>query len=252
MSAISNKAVNEAIIVMIYEREIELLTALSNGRIEYFFSGFSLCGKKLNLLDAFENIRDERQFKALTGVSIEEFGTILPVFSACYNKSAQEEYENGERQRMPGGGCKGKLKTMKDKLFFILFYLKTYPTFDVLGHEFDLGRSQACRNVHKLSKVLQAALLELEVLPKREFGSVEEMMETFKNIKDLFIDATERPHFRHKDYDEQGENYSGKQKDHTKKKHSNFKSMQGNPFSWFFMRNINASGFIIFPNAQKS
>ncbi len=202
---------------MIYEREIQLQAALSNGRIEYFFSGFSLHGKKLNLLDVFENIRDERQFKALTGVSTEEFGTIFPVFSACYNKSAQEEYENGERQRRPGGGRKSKLKTMKDKLFFILFYLKTYPTFDVLGHKFDLDRSRACRNVHKLSKVLQAALLELEVLPKREFGSVGEMMEAFKNVQDLFIDATERPHFRHKDYDEQEDNYSGKQKDHTKK-----------------------------------
>jgi hypothetical protein len=91
---------------------------------------------------------------------------------------------------------------MKYKLFFILFYLKNYPTFDVLGYEFGIDRSKACVNVHKIKVVLLDALSELGILPKREFSSAEEMAEAFKD-KDLLIDATERPHFRHKDYETQ-------------------------------------------------
>ncbi len=213
MSVILPNAIKKAV----YDKEIELLNNILHGKTGASFSGFSLCHKKLNWLCMFEDIRDERQFKALTGVSCEEFWVILPVFSDCYIKSAQEAYENGERQRRPGGGRKGALKTPKDKLFFILFYLKNYPKFDVLGYEFGLDRSKACVNVHKISKVLLDTLSTLGVLPKREFGSVEEMVEAFKDVKDLFIDATERPHFRHKDYDDQKENYSGKQKAHTVK-----------------------------------
>ncbi|MCP4372186.1 MAG: transposase [Deltaproteobacteria bacterium] len=106
---------------------------------------------------------------------------------------------------------------MENKLFFILYYLKNYPTFDVLGYKFDLDRSKACTNVHKLTPILQTALRELGVLPKRKFSSANEMAEAFKNVEDLFIDATERLHFRHKDYEKQKENYSGKQKGHTVK-----------------------------------
>ena len=34
-----------------------------------------------------------------------------------------------------------QLRTAENKLFFILFYLKNYPTFDVLGFIFDLNPS---------------------------------------------------------------------------------------------------------------
>jgi Helix-turn-helix of DDE superfamily endonuclease len=48
--------------------------------------------------------------------------------------------------RKPGGGCKGKLPTMAEKLLFVLYYYKTYPTFDVLGTQFDMVRSKANRH----------------------------------------------------------------------------------------------------------
>ena len=38
-------------------------------------------------------IRDERQFKALTGVSPEEFQRLLPVFTTSYKEMVQEQYE---------------------------------------------------------------------------------------------------------------------------------------------------------------
>ena len=108
-------------------------------------------------------IRDDRQMKALTGLSQAQFHHLLPVFSDIYQATQQKTYEegltSGMRVRKPGGGCKGKLPTMAEKLLFVLYYYKTYPTFDVLGTQFDMGRSKANENLHKLSPLLYDTLV---------------------------------------------------------------------------------------------
>jgi hypothetical protein len=160
---------------------------------------------------------DERQFKALTGVSRKIFGKLLVAFSLCYELYQQEQYEKNKckRQRKPGGGRKGRLDTMEKKLFFILRYLKSYPTYDVLGFDFEMSRSNACTHVHQLLPILLKTLAYLEVLPQREFASAAELQEAWAEISDLFIDVTERPHYRPGDNDTQKEYYSGKKKQHT-------------------------------------
>jgi hypothetical protein len=165
------------------------------------------------------NIRDDRQFKALTGISFDEFQQLLPVFTESYHELIQKRYESQQdlRQRKPGGGQKGKLPSMELKLFFILYYWKVYPTFDVLGLQFGLDRSKACTNVHSLWPVLERNLDKLGVLPARKFCCVEELRVAFGDVYDIFIDATERPHCRPKDQDEQQKKYSGKKKRHTVK-----------------------------------
>ena len=40
-------------------------------------------------------IRDERQMKALTGLSQAQFDSLLPVFSAIYQAAQQQTYEEG-------------------------------------------------------------------------------------------------------------------------------------------------------------
>jgi hypothetical protein len=76
-------------------------------------------------------IRDDRQMKALTGVSQAQFDFLLPVFSHVYQKAQQQRYEDGveagTRSRKPGAGIKGKLPTMANKLTYVLYYYKTYP-----------------------------------------------------------------------------------------------------------------------------
>jgi hypothetical protein len=69
-------------------------------------------------------VRDERQMKALTGLSQAQFASLLPVFSALYQATQQQRYEeglrSGTRRRKPGGGTKGKLPSMAEKLLFVL------------------------------------------------------------------------------------------------------------------------------------
>lgn len=166
-----------------------------------------------------EHIQDERLFKALTGVSRTEFQQLLPVFITSYQELQQETYETEKatRQRQSGGGQKGKLPTMELKLFFILYYWKVYPTYDVLGFQFGLDRSKAYTNVQALWPVLERTLEKLEVLPVRSFSRVEDLQAAFEGLQDLLVDATERPHARPKDEGEQRKKYSGKKKRHTVK-----------------------------------
>lgn len=161
-----------------------------------------------------EEIRDDRQMRALTGVSQEKFAQLLPPFSRVYEQEKDKAYEKGlaegTRKRKPGGGQKGKLPEMEDKLYFILSYYKTYPTFDVLGTRFGLARSKANEQVHRLSPILHQTLREMGHLPEREFESVEAFKAALGDLDQLLIDVTERPHQRPKDNEEQQALYSGK------------------------------------------
>ena len=162
-------------------------------------------------------IRDDRQMKALTGLSQAQFHHLLPVFSDIYQATQQKTYEegltSGMRVRKPGGGCKGKLPTMAEKLLFVLYYYKTYPTFDVLGTQFDMVRSKANENLHKLSPLLYDTLVYLELMPHREFDTPEAMKAALQGIDQVIIDATERAYRRSQDDAKQREHYSGKKND---------------------------------------
>ena len=103
---------------------------------------------------------------------------------------------------------------MNDKLVFLLYYLKVYPTFDVLGAQFGMSRSKACENVHALRPILYKALQNLGVMPYREFKTVAEFRVACAWIDDLLIDATERPHSRPANDAKQKDLYSGKKTTH--------------------------------------
>jgi hypothetical protein len=160
------------------------------------------------------HIRDERQMKALTGLSQAQFDSLLPVFRDIYRAAQQHAYEQGSqsgtRWRRPGGGSKGKLPTMVEKLQFVLYYYKTYPTFDVLGTQFAMARSRAHENLHKLSPILYDTLVHLELMPYRELATPEELKAALQGGERLLIDATERAYHRSQDEAKQREHYSGK------------------------------------------
>ena len=159
-------------------------------------------------------IRDDRQMRALTGISAEKFSTLEAAFALALDDERELAYQvglaAGKRQRKPGAGQKGKLPTVNDKLVFLLYYLKVYPTFDVLGAQFSMSRSKACENVHALRPILYKALQNLGVMPYREFKTVEEFRAACAWIDDLLIDATERPHSRPTEDAKQEDLYSGK------------------------------------------
>lgn len=153
--------------------------------------------------------RSPRAMKALTGLTYQEFTLLVPTFEKAVHDLRMEKLN---RKRKLGGGQKGKLKTGADKLFFILLYLKTYPTFDVLAFFSDKSRGRSCESVHFFEKALEKALGRKLALPKRKINSVEEFLQKFPEVKDVFLDGTERRVQRPKNKKEQNKLYSGKKK----------------------------------------
>jgi hypothetical protein len=164
-------------------------------------------------------VRDDRHLRSLTGVAAAKFEILLKAFAKTYTEMQWEAFQAGlaagTRERRPGGGKKGALPTMRDKLLFVLYYFKVYPTFDVLGTQFNLSRSKANENLYKLAPVLYRTLVALEVMPQREFASPTELLAALKGLNTILIDVTERNHRRPQDESTQREHYSGKKKRHT-------------------------------------
>jgi hypothetical protein len=159
-------------------------------------------------------IRDDRQMKALTGLSQTQFDHLLSVFSEIYRATQQTTYEEGiaagTRRRHPGGDSKGKLPTMAENLKFFIYYYKKYHTFDVLCTQFAMARSKAHENLHKLSPILYETLVDLELMPYSELTTPEELKAALQGEERLLIDATERAYHRSQDNATQREHYSGK------------------------------------------
>jgi DDE superfamily endonuclease/Helix-turn-helix of DDE superfamily endonuclease len=160
-------------------------------------------------------LNQDRLVRAMTGLNRLAFYNLLPTFAAEYAQA--EEKRQRERQRAIGGGAKAKLATAEAKLFYILFYFKCYPTFDLAGVMFDLDRAQTHRWMHRLQPILEDALATKMVLPVRKLNSIEEFIERFPAVKEVMIDGTERPIQRPNEPERQKQNYSGKKKRHTRK-----------------------------------
>jgi len=160
-------------------------------------------------------LKQDRLLRALTGLNLQAFETLLAAFTLIYEE--EEQALKPGRQREVGGGRKAKLLTYQQKLFFILFYFKCYPTFDLAGILFDLDRAQTNRWMHRLQPILEEALNQKMVLPMRRLRNVEEFLERFPEVKEVIIDGTERPIQRPVEQKRQKLNYSGKKNRHTRK-----------------------------------
>ena len=154
--------------------------------------------------------------RALTGLNLKALAALQPSFAQALAETPIPRRSQQPRERSVGGGRKPRLASVEDKLIYILFYFKCYPTFDLAGLLFDLDRSQANRWMHRLQPVLEAALGQQLALPKRKLSSMSEFVEAFPEVKRVIIDVTERPVQRAKDNDKQRDDYSGKKKRHTR------------------------------------
>lgn len=169
----------------------------------------------VNIKAAFKS---DRLMKALTGMTINEFNSLVISFEKSFKAHNKIINQHKKRIRKPGAGPKHTLDTIAKKLFYILFYIKCYPTFDLAGFYFDgVDRAQPCRWTNQLLPILERTLGYEIVLPARQISTVEEFQKKFPEIKDIFIDGTERPIQRPKKPKRQKKYYSGKKKRHTRK-----------------------------------
>jgi hypothetical protein len=100
-----------------------------------------------------------REFLAATGLTHAEFVRWLPAFTAAYAAlyPSDQAWQGKVRQRQVGGGAKGVLPQMADKLLFLLIYQKTNPLQTMHGLQCGLSPPQTNDWMHHLLPVLQRA-----------------------------------------------------------------------------------------------
>lgn len=163
--------------------------------------------------------KNRRKLLALTGLTAKEFSLLLPVFCEVYEEGrAGATTQSGKpRQRSVGGGRKGQLRTLEQKLLFILVYQKAYPLQTLLGEVFELSQARVNYWVHHLLPLLQQALEVLGVMPERRPKQFAHHERGKQEAAELIIDGTERRRQRSKSPEKQALHYSGKSKTHSDK-----------------------------------
>lgn len=168
----------------------------------------------------YEELKENRRkFVSFTSLTPEEFRVILPVFEQAYlKKYPMVKTKTGRvRKRKAGGGRKGALASIEQKLLFALVYQKSYPLQSVMGELFGMGQSQANEWIHTLLPVLKQALEDLGYAPERDPQQFENQEKERKDASVSIIDGTERRRQRPKKAEKQALHYSGKKKIHSDK-----------------------------------
>jgi hypothetical protein len=150
-------------------------------------------------------------FQSLTSLTVKEFDELCVSFAETWTEHTRQ------REKVPGnGGRPYAIDVMEDRLFFILFYLKTYPLQMVLAYSFEICQGEANFLVHQLSLVLRMTLKKDGYTPPRLPDEMLARLEQ-ENSQAYGIDGTERRIVRPARQDVQQFFYSGKAHCHTLK-----------------------------------
>lgn len=160
-------------------------------------------------------IRKPRAFRSMIGLDIDEFDRLYGEFEYYYAETEAERLARPDRQRARGAG--GRFKhDLRTRLMMTLIWLRTYPTYEVLGILFDLDKGNISRNLKSVLPALEKATCYDIEWPDKTRRKMQ-MTEAMKSFPEVFAigDGMEQPVQRPKDSKKQKEYYSGKKKRHT-------------------------------------
>lgn len=128
----------------------------------------------------------------------------------------QQAAQEAEKIRVNAkGGGRKPLLSLAAEICLCLFYLRHYPTFEVLGLQFGVSKSEAHETVHYWLKILRhllpASLLEQVATRSSDYAMIQEWLSQLRLIVDSLEQARERPG----DNQEQRSYFSGKKQQHT-------------------------------------
>ena len=102
------------------------------------------------------------------------------------------------------------LTNKREAFFFVLHYLKAYPTLMNMGLYFGFSEKTASNYIDELKPILKAAFLQAGIEIRRSFADEKTSEELFEAVEEIIIDAFEIPTQRPINEDEQTKMYSGK------------------------------------------
>lgn len=147
-----------------------------------------------------------------TSITESEFDYVLPFFDKALTTHFMHFTLSGKaRIRSVSKRNDSVFTNTEDALFFILFYLKSYPTEEVLAGTFDMHQPQVSVWKKLLQDILENSFVEMKVLPSRDNKKLNQLIKEM-GLTEVIIDATERQIQRPKDNEVQKEYYSGKKR----------------------------------------
>lgn len=156
-------------------------------------------------------------FKRFIGLTVKEFDKLHNIVKDKYKEHEKERLSKKKRKKAVGQGRKFDLD-LKDRLLMLLFYYRSYASYELTGYLFHLHNSNVCRNIRYLEPLVKACIPLPEKIHKqtKKIGDIEELLEFFPEMK-AFLDATEQEIPRPKNKRRRKSHYSGKKKKHTVK-----------------------------------
>jgi hypothetical protein len=155
------------------------------------------------MMSIYHNLRNDDQCKSSTGISLEEFDLLFSKFEKLYTPKMGNPYAINNQP---------VLTDKREALFFILHYLKAYPTLQNMGLYFGFANSTASEYIDLLKPILKKSLIELGSQTVRVFKDQASFDKAFEGVTDIIIDVTEVSVERPVNQDVQQEKYSGKKK----------------------------------------
>lgn len=152
--------------------------------------------------------------KQILGITSDQFQDLLARAEMHHNQLQAERESKKVRINQKGGGRKPKLE-IKSEVCLWRFYLRQMPTFEVLGLQFGISKTEANDTFHYwlgiFRKIWPASLLEQVEKNDSDYALALELLGKFQ----LIVDSSEQPRERPSDHQEQKEYFSGKKKQHT-------------------------------------
>jgi hypothetical protein len=151
----------------------------------------------------------------MTGLTVAAFDLMLPDLLAAF-AADRRRLDRPDRRRALGGGDDFDLEP-DDQFLLTIFWLRHYPTQEVLGYLFGVSDSTAKRAVDRCLPLLEAAGRDTMRMPDPGRGRRKNLSTLLKDTPDVavvidtFEQAVQRPGKRQKRF------YSGKKKRHTVK-----------------------------------
>jgi len=178
--------------------------------------------------------RKPRHFQTFTGLSPIEFDRLLAEMAPTYQVAYEQQAHRPDRLRQVGAGRPFAL-ALPERLLMGLIYLRLYLGQSLLCFLFDIDQSNVCRELKErllpvLLEVLPAPLRDaplramaqepspesaLHKKRRRRINTLDELLRTYPELKEVLVDATEQPIPQPVDKHKRKQAYSGKQQDHT-------------------------------------
>ena len=155
-------------------------------------------------------------FRNLIGITVAVFDQLLQDVRPAFAAERRRRLDRPDRQRALGGGDDFDLEP-DDQFLLTIFWLRHYPTQEVLGYLFGVSDSTAKRAVDRCLPLLEAAGRDTMRMPDPGRGRRKNLATLLKDTPDVavvidtFEQGVQRPRKGQKRY------YSGKKKRHTLK-----------------------------------